>query len=102
MDYCYANKLGICELLKDPATVEHQVVGFEGPGSEVKIQDDFSKEEIAYANAPEKKPVENWQKEILQLRREGRKQGMSDKDAQVWAAAEYHRRHDGTQKGENK
>ena len=94
VDYCYEHKLGVCEFLKDPATVEHKVVGFEGPGSEVKIRDDFSKEEIAYANAPEKKKeIEPWQKEILQLRREGRSKGMSDKEAQAWAAKEYRKRH---------
>ena len=99
-----AQKLKIMELFKDPEKVVHTPIPFGGPGANATLmKDDFSKEEIAYANEEaankeakknEKKPAgqDDWRSEIMALRREAEARGMSKDDANRWAAAEYRRR----------
>lgn len=98
VEMCFKQNLPICKYFKNPAEVVHATVGFNGPGSEVKIRDDFSKEEIAYANeenAPKvdaPKPQKTWQQEIMDLRREAYRRGMKDPEAKFWASQEFRRR----------
>lgn len=99
----FEQNLAICELWKNPADVVHTPVAWGGPSGEVApLKDDFSAEEIPYANeeAANKeaakaasKPVEDWQREIMDLRRKAQSEGMSKEDALKWAAQEYRRRH---------
>lgn len=87
-------RLPICKLWKNPKTVEHTPIPWGGPGSDAKpMKDDFSKEEIPYANeeAANKTP----QDEIMELRREAEAKGMMKEPAKRWAAQEYRRRHPG-------
>lgn len=98
VEMCFKQNLPICRHFKNPDEVEHVVVGFDGPGSEVKIRDDFSGEEIAYANeenapkAGEPKPAKTWQQEVMELRREAYRRGMKDPEAKFWASQEFRRR----------
>lgn len=47
----FAKRLPICKLWKKPSDVKHTPVPWGGPGGEVKpLRDDFSSEEIPYAN----------------------------------------------------
>ncbi|MBR1871173.1 MAG: hypothetical protein IJ802_05045 [Kiritimatiellae bacterium] len=92
--------LGICSHFKAQKDVVFTPIPREGPGAKAQpMKDDFSAEEIPYANEEaankEGAVVADWQKEILNLRREGRRNGMTDEDAKKWAAQEFHRRHDG-------
>lgn len=85
-------RLDICKLWKNPKTVTHTPIPWGGPGSDAKpMKDDFSKEEIAYAN--EEGAKNDWRREIMDLRREAEAKGMSKDDASRWAAQEYRRRH---------
>ena len=94
--------LPIATLFKNPKDVEFKPCGFEGFGTEVKpLKDDFTQDEIGYANEDAankeaakagKKDDGAWRRQILELRREGRRKGMSDKEANQWAAQEYRRR----------
>ena len=85
-------RLPICKLWKNPNTVEHTPIPWGGPGSDAKpMKDDFSKEEIPYAN--EEGAKDDWRREIMNLRREAEAKGMKKDDANRWAAQEYRRRH---------
>ena len=114
-----AQELPIRALWKNPADVEHTPIPWGGPGGEVAPpKDDFSAEEIPYANEEgaaaeaaaasskastasaaskasraSRAKMEPWQREILDLRKEGERNGMSSEEAKTWAAGEYHRRH---------
>ena len=49
---CRERKLPVAELFKDPAEVPLRPIGFDGKPTDAIVRaDDFSKEEIAYANA---------------------------------------------------
>lgn len=101
-------ELDVCKLWKKPSEVVHTPIPWGGPSGEVKpMRDDYSAEEIPYANeeaanaeaakaAKANKPgkLEPWQREILNLRKEAERNGMSKSEAARWAAAEFHRRHD--------
>ena len=86
---CFDRKLPIATLFKEPKDVAFTPIGFNGPGKDAKpLKDDFTKDEVAYAGNAD----DDWRRQILELRREGRRNGMSDADAKVWAAAEFRRR----------
>ena len=89
-------KLPIAELFKNPKDVEFKPCGFNGYGSDTKeLKDDFTKDEIAYANkdaADKEAKGGDWKKEIMKLRKEAEKKGMSKEEAKTWAAAEFRRR----------
>lgn len=85
-------RLPICKLWKNPMKVQHTPIPWGGPGSDAKpMKDDFSKEEIPYAN--EENANKTPQQEIMELRREGEAKGMLKEEAKSWAAREYRRRH---------
>ena len=95
VELAYAQNLPIAKLFKRPEEVHYTPVPFGGPGSSAKpLKDDFSKEEIPYANAGAK--IDNgddWRRELMNLRREAQGRGMSKDEASRWAAQEYRRRH---------
>lgn len=47
---CFDRKLPLAALFKNPATVKFEPIGFNGPGKPSVLKDDFTKEEIPYAN----------------------------------------------------
>lgn len=47
---CFENHLPIKTLFKKPSQVKFEPIGFNGPGSKTVLKDDFTKEEIGYAN----------------------------------------------------
>lgn len=55
VEMCFARKLPIAALFKEPKDVVFTPIGFDGPGKADKpMKDDFSKEEIAYAGNTDK------------------------------------------------
>lgn len=90
-------KLGVCALFKPFDEVKFTPIPWGGPGSDAQpMKDDFSKEEIAYANeeAANREAADgDWKREIMDLRRAAEGRGMGKEEAQRWAAAEYRRRH---------
>lgn len=51
VELAYAQKLPVAALFKDPASVVHAPIPWGGPGSDAKpLKDDFTKEEVGYAN----------------------------------------------------
>ncbi len=90
-------KLGVCALFKPFDEVKFTPIPWGGPGSDAQpMKDDFSKDEIAYANeeAANREAADgDWKREIMDLRRAAEGRGMGKDEAQRWAAAEYRRRH---------
>ena len=88
--------LGICEYFKPQSEVVFVPIPREGPGKDAKpMKDDYSKEEIAYANeeaAAKEASRGDWQRELMNLRREAERNGMSKDEARKWAAQEFRRR----------
>ena len=92
---CFDRKLPIGTLFKDPKGVVFTPIGFDGPGKSGRpMKDDFSKEEISYANqaAADKESAGDWRRQIMELRREAERKGMDKESAKRWAAAEFRRR----------
>lgn len=90
---CFDRTLPIAALFKNPKDVVFTPIGPDGPGTASKpLKDDFSKDEIAYANKEAADREGDWRKQILDLRREGRRKGMTDAEAKAWAASEFRRR----------
>lgn len=88
--------VGLCKLWKNPTKVVHTPIPWGGPGSDAKpMKDDFSKEEIPYANeeGAKKEAHNDAQAELMELRREAESKGMLKESAKRWAAQEYRRRH---------
>lgn len=95
VDMCFARKLPVAKLFKKTSTVKFVPIGFNGPGTKTVLKDDFTKDEIAYANeaAANREAARDWRAEIMDLRREAESKGMSGDEAKRWAAAEFRRRH---------
>ena len=90
-------KLPICtEYFKNTKDVTFKPFGFDGPDKGAKeSKDDFSMMEIGYANEEELQKIDDanaWRHEIMALRKEAQRNGMSKDEASRWAAAEYRRR----------
>lgn len=104
VELAYKDNLPIAKLFKNPRDVHFVPVPYGGPGGAAKpLKDDFSKEEIAYANEGvveageasknEKRSKADIQRELMDLRRSAEGRGMNKDDAMKWAAQEFHRRH---------
>ncbi|MGN0855530.1 MAG: GDSL-type esterase/lipase family protein [Kiritimatiellia bacterium] len=50
VEMCRARKLPIAGLFKDPGAVVFSPIGFDGPGKPSVLKDDFTRDEIPYAN----------------------------------------------------
>ena len=90
----FKNKLQIVKHFKPVSEVKHATVGYAGPGTVTKPKDDFSKDEVEYANAdgtPYDPYFGDWRAEMRDLERHARSQG--EANPRAWAAAEYRRRH---------
>ena len=95
VEEAFARNLPIAKYFKPVDEVKHALVGYAGPGTKVKpIKDDFSKEEIGYANedgTPYDPYFGDWRAEMRDLERHARSIG--EKNPRAWAAAEFRRRH---------
>ncbi|MCR5414726.1 MAG: hypothetical protein K6F50_08420 [Kiritimatiellae bacterium] len=95
VDMCFRRNLPVSKLFKRTSSVKFEPIGFNGPGTPTALKDDFTKEEIGYANeaaANREAAGGDWRRQLMDLRREAEAKGMDKESAKRWAAAEFRRR----------